>query len=136
MASAIGSFEFRTLSKPGMPVERSLSLVARAGVDGHEIWDDGQRGMPFTIRSEVFVGTIEIGYNLIDQFKKLKGLPPVPVIWGNLFPEAALFKVLDVTVPDDGLRAVLGCVGPGGPYFARLICDWTLLPIYVEPEED
>lgn len=137
MPSSIGPYEFRSLSKPGMPVERSLTVVAHAGVDGCEIWDDGERGMPFQVRSETLFGTIAQAYAHLDQFKKLKNEPPVVVMWATMFVDATKYKVLDVQLADDGLRPLVAAYDrQGSLYQAKLICDWTLLPIKFETEEE
>lgn len=135
--STIGEFEFRRLSKPPAPVERSLTVVAHPGKDGVQIWDDGQRGMAFSVRSDAVVASIDEGHTLYTLYKLLKAEPPVSVRWAGLEVSNTKFKVLDVQLPDDGLKPVHFGVGPGGAQFnAVLMCDWRLLPIDVTPPEE
>lgn len=136
MLSAIGPYEFRSLSVPGMPVERSLALVAHAGVDGHEIWDDGQRGVPFRVRSEALCVNCEQGYTLLAKYKELMAEPPVLVRWANLYAQNTKHKVLEVMLVDGGLRPIVAGFGPEGAFYALLTCDWTLLPVTAQTEEE
>lgn len=135
--STIGEFEFRRLSKPPAPVERSLTVVAHPGKDGVQVWDDGQRGMAFSVRSDAVLNSIDEGHTLYTLYKQLKGEPPVSVRWASLEVSNTKFKVLDVQIVDEGLKPVHFGVGPGGErFYGVLMCDWRLLPIDVTPAEE
>lgn len=128
--SSIGDFEFRRLSRPPAPVERSLTVVSTAGKDGVQVWDDGKRGVAFSVRSEAVLGSLDEGNELHQQYKTLKAAPPVTVQWAGLSIPNHKFKVLDVTIAEEGLKPVLFGVGPQGTlFYGLLMCEWRLLPI-------
>lgn len=131
----IGTFEFLDLVGNPEQVKRQIAALARAGVDGHTLIDEGSRGTPFTLLSRVDQEDFEAGRATYGEYCGLIGGDPVDLVWQDLemtIPES--FQVVVLNVVQRTLQA-LAWGSSGGlnpPSLAWLECEWYLLAIKVE----
>lgn len=124
----IGQFSFVRLDRPPQRASREWEVVARAGVHGVALWDLGQRGTPFQVRSEAVAVNFLQGRSYFANYKTLEVGGAVDCWFGTQEPES-LYKVLRVDLDD--VRAVVGAYVANDPtiYRALVMATWTLLPI-------
>jgi hypothetical protein len=130
----IGPYTFIKLSRPPDRAQRQWAIVGISGIHGVQLWDLGERGVPFTVQSQAFETTYALGRAAIPNYQLLVTAGPVSVIFGVLEVEQ-IFKVLRVE-PVDVKRIVLGKVGGDSTnYQALVIANWTLMPLnpFVSP---
>jgi len=132
VSNQIDAFAFISLDGNPQALKKQLTPLARAGVDGTTLLDEGSRGRAFTLRSKVDQANVTTGWRTLQEYKDLIGTDPVDLIWNDaeLSEDTVQVAVLDVTLA----RLVALAGGTGGlnpPSLAWLECDWTLLPIDV-----
>lgn len=126
----IGDHQFLVLSGDRAPPKQILSLDERPGVDGTEITQEGLKGHPFTMRSEVDQENLDTASTTYLEYVDLIEADPVELIQDDQSSVAEGFRVQVLDV-----RRVLAkkiVPGPGGlnaPSLAYLICDWDLIAI-------
>jgi hypothetical protein len=127
MATTLGEFEFISLTGPPMGLKRQLEVEARAGVDGHALWDVGKRGAPFNALSVVDLATLAAGKAEFRKYEELVGAAPVSVKWSDLAEEDFKIEVLDVRLVQ--LKKLV--LGRGGVNNGQVLlrAEWHLLPI-------
>ena len=133
----IGQFEFLDLEGNPEQVKRQLTVLARAGVDGHTVVDEGRRGTPFVLRSRVDQQDLAAGRATYGAYAALIGGDPVQLVWQDLDLDGEDFQVLVLDVVQSRLHALAwgSAGGLNPPSRAWLECDWTLLAIANEVEE-
>ncbi len=133
LQQAIGQFAFLDLMGNPEPVKRQIGALARAGVNGHTIIDDGERGRPFQLVSRVDQADLAQGRATFRQYCTLLGADPVDLVWQDLDLVTESYQVLVLDVAQRALHALAwGSVGGlHPPSLAWLECEWTLLAIAI-----
>ncbi len=130
----IGQFEFLDLVGNPEQVKRQIVALARAGVDGHTLIDEGSRGTPFPLISRVDQQHLEHGRATYRSYCELIGSEPVELVWQDLDMTLESFQVAVLNVVQRNLHA-LAWGSAGGlhpPSLAWLECEWTLLAVATE----
>ena len=126
----IGQFKFIALQGNASAPSEQLAVDQRIGVDGTEITQTGRRGVPFTMRSQVDVPSIETGEQRYREYLALTGQNPVDVVKDGVSSNAGDWKAQVLEVRLVRLVALTASVGgiEENPQ-AFLVCDWTLLAV-------
>ena len=130
----IGQFEFLDLVGNPEQVKRKILALARAGVDGHAIIDEGSRGTPFTLTSRVDQRDLEHARATYVAYCTLIGGAPVELVWQGLDMTLEDFQVVVINVVPRDLHALAwgSAGGLHSPSLAWLECEWQLLAIAME----
>lgn len=129
----IGSQEFLSIEgEPQLP-KKKMRVDARPGVVGVAVWDQLEKGEPFSLLTVVDVEGIDEGRDKFDEYRKLIGTKLVAVIKDdvNYTGLDAVFVVLDIQIVQ--LKAAKTMVGGltvvDGQDGALLRCHWDLVAV-------
>lgn len=131
--SAIGAFTFVWMSQPMPHYRRDFVFEAHQGVDGHAIWDTGERGYTFTVHTMVDVVDYTAARVLLEAYQDAqRSGVPASVVWANI-AEPREVLVQDVQAINGTPKAIAG--GVGGTYVAgmaraKLEASWRLHQIF------
>lgn len=133
MYSLIGNFVFIWMSQPVPQYRRQFQFQQHSGVDGHAIWDTGQRGQTFTVHTKTDLVDYSTARALLEQYQdaQVAGVP-LNCIWaGILEPRQVLIE--EVEPINNTPRAILGGVGGtfAGLSKGWLEARWQLHNLYV-----
>ena len=120
--NGIGNFRFIRMSQPVLGYRRDLMFEARTGVNGHNVWDTGERGRTFTVHTATDVATYPGARALLELYYDAQRSGDVfPVIWANLAePRQVIIQAVE---PINGTpRRIAG--GVGGTYTAGIATGW------------
>lgn len=143
MSHTIGGIAFIDFSDPTGALKRRMTeLETRAGVAGHSIWINGERGEPTKIRAVVDVADVAAGIAKMQEIYDLIGTA-VEIVWANFeFPNLFDVQRVDPLVQGDanGVQVIaLGVGGTQGTSGAFVACELTIIETDEEvpaPEPD
>lgn len=131
--SAIGGFTFVWMSQPIPHYRRDFAFEAHAGVDGHSVWDTGERGYTFTVHTMVDVINYPAARVLLEAYQEAQRAGvPLAVVWTGI-AEPRLCLIQDIQAINGTPKAIAG--GVGGTYVAgmaqgKLEASWRLHQIF------
>ena len=123
MISALGNFDFLTMSRRPVGPLPKIAIESRAGVNGVAAWNTGTRGEVQTIETYVDVPTFGYAQTLADLYATVVGsLLPITYA-GQTLPFVAL--VLSVEAQPEAI--VLGVGGLSGVSRAAVRATWQIV---------
>ena len=120
--NGIGVFRFIRMSQPVLGYRRDLMFEARSGVDGHNVWDTGERGRSFTVHTATDVDTYENARALLESYYAAQRSGQIfTVIWAGISETRSV--IIQSVEPINGSpRRIAG--GVGGTYTGGIATGW------------
>ena len=140
MAHKIGQYSFDAMhGEPQPPMER-LAILQRNDRDGTGLKKTGAKGQPFALRTITFLADRSLADERHRQYTQLAGEDPQTLIYGDVASEDRQYKVAVLDVRKLSNKQNETIVGAGGvsdgSSGAKLICQWTLIAISTEQEDE
>lgn len=124
--NSIGNFVFLKLEGNPVGATENVSVQIRPGLDGFELWKEGNRGRPFPLLSIVDQVGMSIAQTTMASYRTLVGGNAVPLYWADEF--FGNVNVLDVQ-QFDLFKVAAASGGFAIPSGAVLVAQWTLLVV-------
>lgn len=134
----IGNFNFLTMSPPPPDVlHEEQELIARPGIDGIAVFQNGKQGRPFQVVTEADAQTFAAARALAQSYAAIEGTA-VDLTWNGIDlrqVESLQFVVLRVTVVDTfAIKTFAGSqISSPDPATGYCVARWDLVPFNSPP---
>jgi hypothetical protein len=132
--NSIGGHSFIALLGEPIPPSFQVLTESRPGVDGTEFILAGNKGLPFSLLSQVDCADYADGLIVFGAYLSMKVIGPVPMVQGgvNSAAEGYLVKVVNVQRAPGSPKTIRGAVGNklgSAPNEGFLECRWDLVAV-------